>query len=104
MTETANFRRGDGVEFSAEVGSASFDLMAKTGGFERIWPAGEAPEQTAEPNDLSGLTLKALQEMAVVREIPISKGMKKAEIIELLKSLASEPSSASSASEPGSGE
>lgn len=32
----AKFKRGDGIEFETEVGSASFELMEKDGGFERL--------------------------------------------------------------------
>lgn len=79
MAKEIVFRRGDGVEFTVEEGSAAFELMSTDGSFRRLDEEGEPAAQ--DPEDLSKLTVKQLQEKAALLDVPITKEMKKAEII-----------------------
>lgn len=52
----AKFRRGDGVEFETEEGSASFELMVKDGSFDRIVEQTEPDTKAVQAVDLSKLS------------------------------------------------
>lgn len=77
----AIFKRGDGIEFSAEVGTAAFELMTKDGGFERIDTEPAKEEKPAVEIDLAKLSKKQLLEEAAKREVEVREEMTKAEIL-----------------------
>lgn len=77
----AKFRRGDGIEFETEVGSAVFETMIKDGGFERIDTEPEATGEIEIEIDLSKLSKKQLLAEAAKREVLAGEEMTKAEIV-----------------------
>lgn len=79
MAKEIVFKRGDGTEFTVEEGSAAFELMSADGSFRRLDEEGEPVGDQKE--DLTKLTVKQLQEKAALLDVPITKEMKKAEII-----------------------
>lgn len=84
MAKEVWFRRGDGVEFASSEGTVAFDMMSKDGAFVRIDGPGAKPATAPvkqEGEDLSKLTVKQLQERAALLDVPLTKEMKKAEII-----------------------
>lgn len=77
---TAKFRRSDGLELEAEIGSASFEMMEKQGDFQRIDDEPAKAESDVEI-DLSKLNKKQLLEEAAKRGVEADEQMTKAAII-----------------------
>lgn len=86
------FQRGDGVKFSAEEGSASYQLMKKDGSFTEL----DADGYTVEPSIVEQPAEKPLARMnktelyaeAAKRDVPVTEEMTKAQSIAAIETKA----------------
>lgn len=85
MTNVVNFRRSDGIEFSAEEGSAAFELMTKDGAFTQI--GGETPVVSGQSEpDVAGRQLGGGSPTGEP-VLPNFTKMKKAELVAYAESI-----------------
>ena len=92
MSQTAKFLRSDGVEMITEVGSPSFEMMARDGSFQRVYTEADslaqlepAADAVAKTVSLDEMTKAGLMGFAAERGIEVNPKLTKNDMAAAIK-------------------